>query len=196
MVEQLVINVGKNIRELRRQRGLSLRQLGERIEVSPSAIHKVEQNLISPTLGTVLKIVKGLGTTLQSLLNEHTEIREVAYVAAAKRRNTFVPDLALNIQSLTGGLPDEAFSAVLLTIPKGAKMKEREFHHRGEELQFCIKGKVRFTIQDDTYLLRRGDVLHFKSYLRHFWENVGSSEAQLLMICSPPMHLGRGSHNG
>lgn len=70
MVEQLVINVGNNIRELRRQRGLSLRQLSEQIEVSPSAINKIEQNLISPTLGTVLKIVKGLGTTLQSLLNE------------------------------------------------------------------------------------------------------------------------------
>ncbi len=62
MVEQLVINVGKKIRALRQQRGLSLRQLSKQIEVSSSAIHKIEQNLISPTLGTVLKIVKGLET--------------------------------------------------------------------------------------------------------------------------------------
>ncbi|MBZ0168451.1 HTH-type transcriptional regulator PuuR [Candidatus Methylomirabilis lanthanidiphila] len=196
MVEQLVINVGNNIRELRRQRGLSLRQLSEQIEVSPSAINKIEQNLISPTLGTVLKIVKGLGTTLQSLLNEPSETREVAYLSEDKRRTTFVPDLKINIQSLTGELPDEAFSSVLLTIPKGAKMKEREFHHHGEELQLCIKGKVKFTIRDETYLLKRGDSLHFKSDLRHFWENVGNSEARLLMICAPPIHLGRGAHNG
>ncbi|MDE2060049.1 MAG: helix-turn-helix transcriptional regulator [candidate division NC10 bacterium] len=196
MVEQLVINVGKKIRELRQQRGLSLRQLSGQIEVSPSAIHKIEQNLISPTLGTVLKIVKGLGTTLQSLLDEHGETREVVYLAEAKRRSTPVPDLKISIQPLTGGLPNEAFSAVLLTIPKGAKMKEREFHHHGEELQLCIKGKVRFTIRDETYLLRRGDSLHFKSYLRHFWENVGNTEARLLMVCSPPIHLGGGSNEG
>lgn len=196
MVEQLVINVGKKIRELRRQRGLSLRQLGEQIEVSPSAIHKIEQNLISPTLGTILKIVKGLGTTLQSLLDEQSETREVVYLAEAKRRGTLVPDLKISIQPLTGGLPNETFSAVLLTLPKGAKMKEREFHHHGEELQLCIKGKVRFTIRDETYLLRRGDSLHFKSYLRHYWENVGNTEARLLMICSPPIHLGRGSNEG
>ncbi|PWB76608.1 MAG: hypothetical protein C3F08_11210 [Candidatus Methylomirabilota bacterium] len=196
MVEQLVINVGKKIRELRRQQGLSLRQLSEQIEVSSSAIHKIEQNLISPTLGTVLKIVKGLGTTLQSLLDEQSEPKEVAYFAEAKRRSTIVPDLKIGIQLLTGGLPEETFSAALLSIPRGAKIKEREFHHHGEELQLCIKGKVKFTIKGETYLLKRGDSLHFKSYLRHFWENVGNAEARLLMICSPPIHLGRESNEG
>lgn len=196
MVEQLVINVGKTIRELRSQRGLSLRQLGEQIDVSSSSIHKIEQNLISPSLGTVLKIVKGLGTTLQSLLNEQSETREAIYLAERKRRSTLVPDLKIHIQPLTGGLPNETFSAVLLTIPKGARMKEREFHHHGEELQLCIKGKVRFTVKDETYLLKRGDSLHFKSYLRHFWDNAGNTEAQLLMICSPPIHLGRSSNEG
>ncbi|MCZ7624468.1 MAG: hypothetical protein C3F12_07870 [Candidatus Methylomirabilota bacterium] len=196
MVEQLVINVGKTIRELRQQRGFSLRQLSEQIEVSPSAIHKIEQNLISPTLGTVLKIAKGLRTTLQSLLDEQGATREVVYLPKANRWRTPVPDLKISIESATGGLPNEAFSAVLLTIPKGAKMKEREFHHHGEELQLCVKGKVQFTVGDDTYLLGRGDSLHFKSYLRHYWENAGQAEAQLLMICCPPIHLSRGSNEG
>ena len=79
MVEQLVINVGRKIRELRQQRTLSLRQLSERVDVSPSAIQKIEHNLISPTLGTVLKIAKGLGTTLHSLMDEHLEQRDVVY---------------------------------------------------------------------------------------------------------------------
>lgn len=196
MVEQLVINVGRKIRELRQQRGLSLRQLSEKVEVSPSAIHKIEQNLISPTLGTVLKIVKGLGTTLQSLLDEHMEARDVVHLPQEKRRTVRVSDLKISIQSLADGLGNQAFSAVLLTIPKGAKMKEREFHHQGEELQLCVKGKVKFTIRHETYLLRPGDSLRFKSYLRHYWENVGGAEAQLLMVCSPPIHLGRSPNEG
>ncbi len=196
MVEQLVINVGRKIRELRQQRRLSLRQLSEKVEVSPSAIHKIEQNLISPTLGTVLKITKGLGTSLQSLLDEHHEAKDVVHLPQEKRRTVPVPDLKISIQSLADGLPNQAFSAVLLTIPKGARMKERDFHHQGEELQLCIKGKVKFTIRDETYLLRRGDSLRFKSHLRHYWENVGQTEAQLLMICSPPIHLGRSPNEG
>lgn len=196
MVEQLVINVGRKIRELRQQRGLSLRRLSEKVEVSPSAIHKIEQNLISPTLGTVLKITKGLGTTLQSLLDEHMEARDVVHLPQEKRRAVPVPDLKISIQSLADGLGNQAFSAILLTIPKGAKMKEREFHHQGEELQLCVKGVVKFTIRHETYILKRGDSLRFKSYLRHYWENVGGTEAQLLMICSPPIHLGRSPNEG
>ncbi|MBI3781620.1 MAG: helix-turn-helix transcriptional regulator [candidate division NC10 bacterium] len=196
MVEQLVINVGRKIRELRQQRGLSLRRLSDKVGVSPSAIQKIEQNLISPTLGTVLKITKGLGTTLQSLLDEHMEARDVVHLPQEKRRTVLVPDLRISLQSLADGLPNEAFSAILLTIPKGARMKEREFRHHGEELQLCMKGKVQFTIRDETYLLRRGDSLRFKSYLRHYWENVGGTEAQLLMICSPPIHLGRSPNEG
>jgi len=196
MVEQLVINVGRKIRELRQQRGFSLRRLSDKVGVSPSAIQKIEQNLISPTLGTVLKITKGLGTTLQSLLDEHTDARDVVYLPAEKRRTVTVPDLKISLQSLADGLANQAFSAVLLTIRRGAKMKEREFRHQGEELQLCVKGKVKFTIRDQTYLLRRGDSLRFKSHLRHYWENVGDTEAQLLMICSPPIHLGRSPNEG
>ena len=196
MVEQLVINVGRKIRELRQQQGLSLRRLSDKVGVSPSAIQKIEQNLISPTLGTVLKITKGLGTTLQSLLDEHMEARDVVHLPQEKRRTVLVPDLRISIQLLADGLPNEAFSAILLTIPKGAKMKEREFRHHGEELQLCVKGKVKFTIRDETYLLKRGDSLRFKSYLQHYWENVGDTEAQLLMICSPPIHMGRSPNEG
>jgi transcriptional regulator with XRE-family HTH domain len=196
VVEQLVINVGRKLRELRQQRRLSLRQLSEKVGVSPSAIQKIEQNLISPTLGTVLKITKGLGTTLQSLLDEHMEARDIVHLPQEKRRTVPVPDLKISIQSLADGLGNQAFSAVLLTIPKGAKMKERDFHHQGEELQLCVKGKVKFTIRHETYLLRPGDSLRFKSYLRHYWENVGGTEAQLLMICSPPIHLSRSPSAG
>ncbi len=196
MVEQLVINVGRRLRALRQQRGLSLRQLSEKVNVSPSAIQKIEQNLISPTLGTVLKIARGLGTTLQSLLDEHIEAKDVVYLPGEKRRTIPVPDLKISIESLAEGLAHQDFSAVLLTIPKGARMKEREFRHHGEELQLCVKGKVRFTIGNETYLLRRGDSLRFKSYLRHYWENAGDVEAQLLMICSPPIHMGRSPNEG
>ncbi len=196
VVEQLVINVGRKLRELRQQRGLSLRQLSKKVDVSPSTIQKVEQNLISPTLGTVLKITKGLGTNLQSLLDEHMEAKDVVHLPQVKRRTIPVPDLKISIQSLADGLAGQAFSAVFLTIPRGAKMKEREFRHQGEELQLCVKGVVKFTIREETYILKRGDSLRFKSYLPHYWENAGETEAQLLMICSPPIHMGRSPNEG
>jgi len=196
MVEQLVINVGRKIRELREKQGLTLRQLSKRADVSPSTIQKIEKNLISPSLGTVLRIAKGLETTIESLLNAHPQSRDVVYLPKEKRAIIAVPDLKITLQSLAEGLPDQPFSAVVLTIPKGARMKEREFQHHGEELMFCLKGTVEFTIRDQRYLLTAGDSLRFKSHLRHFWKHVGEEEAQLLMICAPPIYVGRNRDEG
>lgn len=196
MVEQLVINVGRKIRELREKQGLTLRQLSKRADVSPSTIQKIEKNLISPSLGTVLRIAKGLETTIESLLNAHPQSRDVVYLPKEKRGTIAVPDLKITLQSLAEGLPDQPFSAVVLTIPKGARMKEREFQHHGEELMFCLKGTVEFTIRDERYLLTAGDSLRFKSHLRHFWKHVGEEEAQLLMICAPPIYVGRNRDEG
>ncbi len=196
MVEQLVINVGRKIRELREKQGLTLRQLSKRADVSPSTIQKIEKNLISPSLGTVLRIAKGLETTIESLLNAHPQSRDVVYLPKEKRGTIAVPDLKITLQSLAEGLPDQPFSAVVLTIPKGARMKEREFQHHGEELMFCLKGTVEFTIRDQRYLLTAGDSLRFKSHLRHFWKHVGEEEAQLLMICAPPIYVGRNRDEG
>ena len=196
MVEQLVINVGRKIRDLREQWGLTLRQLGERTDVSASTIQKIEKNQISPSLGTVLRIAKGLEVTIESLVNAHGESRDVVHLPKAKRGTITVPDLRINLEALADGLPDQAFSAVILTIPKGARMKEREFQHHGQELMYCLKGAVEFTICDQRYLLTAGDSLRFKSHLRHFWRHVGGKEAQLLMICAPPIYVGRSSNEG
>lgn len=196
MVEQLVINVGRMIGKLREQRGLSLRQLSERAGVSPSTIQKIERNVISPSLGTVLRIAKGLGTDIESLLDRHAEQRDVVHLPKEKRGTIAVPDLRITLQSLAEGLNGQAFSAVILTIPKGARMKEREFRHYGEELMFCLKGTVEFTIRDERYLLTEGDSLRFRSHLRHFWRHVGKGEARLLMICAPPIYMGRDLREG
>lgn len=196
MIEQLVINVGGKIRELREQQGLTLRKLSARAGVSPSTIQKIERNLISPTLGTVLRIAKGLGTTIQSLLDTHGEVREVVHLPREKRGTVAVPDLKITLQSLAEGLPGQTFSAVILTIPKGARMKEREFQHDGEELMFCLRGSVEFTIRDERHVLTAGDSLRFRSRLPHFWRHVGGEEAQLLMICAPPISLGRSANEG
>jgi len=196
MVEQMVLNVSRRIRELREQRGLTLRELGQKAHVSPSTIQKIEKNLISPSLGTVLRIAKGLGITIESLLDTHPKRRDAVHLPKEKQRTIAVPDLRIFLQSLADGFPDQAFSAVILTIPKGARMKERHFQHHGEELLFCLKGTVEFTILDQRYFLAPGDSLRFKSHLRHFWRHVGEDEAQLLMICAPPMYVVRHADEG
>ena len=189
MVEQLAYNVGRKIKELRKERRLSLRQLAEMAALAPSTIQKVESNRISPTLGTVLRIAQAFGKDPRYFLDGFGPLPEVAFQRPSERTRVAVPDRNFTIEPLTPDVRDPAFSAVTLIIGPGAKVAHRVFPHHGEELQYCLQGEVEYTVEGKKYRLRPGDSLRFKTHLPHRWANVGKGEARLLMICTPPIHL-------
>jgi transcriptional regulator with XRE-family HTH domain len=189
MVDQLVFNVGRQLRNLRAELGLSLRQLSDKVGVSPSTIQKIENNQISPTLGTMVKIASGVNRDLQFFLEPTHERTEVVFCPKAQRRRIDPPDVKFSIESLTEGLSDQKVSALLVRVPPQGK--RRHLRHQGEELQYCLQGTVLFSIDGKRYRLMAGDTLHFKSALSHSWTNIGSEEAEMLMICSPPLHVAR-----
>jgi transcriptional regulator with XRE-family HTH domain len=189
MVDQLVLNVGRQLRNLRAELGLSLRQLSERVGVSPSTIQKIENNQISPTLGTMLKIAQGMNKDLRFFLEPSQERTDVVCCAKAQRRRLDPPDVKFSIESLTEGLSDQKISALLVRVPP--RGHRRHLRHQGEELQYCLRGSVVFTVHGKQYRLTPGDVLHFKSDLAHSWTNIGAEEAETLIICSPPLYVAR-----
>lgn len=191
MVEELAFNVSRKVRKAREEQGLSLRQLSEKAHVSPSTIHKIESNQISPTLGTILKITRALGKDLQSFL-DGDERTDVAFCPSERRQRIHPAGLKFAIELLSEGISDQRFSGLLLIVPPGGR-RGSHLLHLGEELQHCLSGTVEFTIHGKRYLLEEGDTIHFKSDLKHSWVNVGKEEARLLMICTPPLFVGRAS---
>ena len=59
---------GRRVRQLRRQRDLTLEQLGERAKVSDKFVQSIETGRQSPTIDTVEKLARGLGVGLHELL--------------------------------------------------------------------------------------------------------------------------------
>ena len=57
--------------------------------------------------------------------------------------------------------------------------------HSGEELFFCLPGKLGFLIGGERYCLRRGDSMHFKSEQPHVWYNRGPGDARVICCLTP-----------
>ncbi len=61
--------IGKNIKKLRKQRGLSQDKLSKLANISHNTIIKIESGAIqSPTMDTASKIAKALGVSLDDLM--------------------------------------------------------------------------------------------------------------------------------
>ena len=59
------VQLGQAIRSARERRGISLRELARRVNVSPSFVSQVELGKANPSVGTLYTLVTVLGTTLE-----------------------------------------------------------------------------------------------------------------------------------
>ena len=57
--------------------------------------------------------------------------------------------------------------------------------HTGHEFVFCLKGRLLYTIEDQSYLLAAGDSLLFEAHLPHRWQNAEVEDTQALLILCP-----------
>jgi len=177
--------VDKFARE-RESTGLTLQQLANLSGVAPSTIQKIEAGTMMPSIAVMMKIARGLHKKIGFFLDEEGGGAEVAVVRKRDRSAEGESDAGFPVQSLTADLVDPEMDGFILTLPPGGNSGEEPLHHRGDELVFCVRGKVTFTIAGEDYVLGPGDSLHFKSDRPHSWRNSGRATAELVLVCSLP----------
>ena len=62
--------IGKNIRTIRKEKGLKLIELAKCAEISVSYLSEIENNITNPSLKTLKKIAKALKVNCSELLSD------------------------------------------------------------------------------------------------------------------------------
>lgn len=65
---------GEKLRALRQRNGLTLRQLGEMLEVSNTFVLSIEQGRKTPNAAMILKIADIFGVTADQLMRDEVEL--------------------------------------------------------------------------------------------------------------------------
>jgi len=186
MVEQKIIEIGKKIRQLRRESNLSLRDLAERSGTSASTIHKIESNSTVPSIAILIKIAQALKKNVGYFIGEQKGEHSTVHVRPKDREVLFVKESKLKVENIASSISDCQLEVTLLHVKKGGTSGEIPLIHSGEEIKFCLRGKMEYIIEDRKFILVHGDCLHFKSGLPHSWKNVGKGGAEVLSVCTPP----------
>lgn len=66
------MTVGENIRRIRKEKGLTQKQLGERLNITQSAIGQFENDKTSPKIETIDKIASALGVHIIDIMEQFT----------------------------------------------------------------------------------------------------------------------------
>ena len=186
MVDESIIEIGKRIRQIRRKINLSLRDLAKYSGTSASTIHKVESNSMVPSIAVLIKIAQALKKNVSYFIGEENGASQVVHVRPEDREVLSVENSKLTVENIASTVSDCQLEVTRLHIKRGGTSGEIPLIHPGEEIKFCLKGKMEYTIEGNKFILSPGDCLHFKSGLPHSWKNVGKGRAEVLSVCRPP----------
>jgi transcriptional regulator with XRE-family HTH domain len=183
----LDMKIGEKLRETRRERGLTLAQVSEKSGVALATLSRIENDRMTGTVESHIKICEALGINLPELYSGLSPTSKNPVVTtAAERTEVFVHQKKSTSEMLTPKVLDKKMMPVMLRIkPDGATHKE-ETSKGVEKFVYILEGKVQATIGGETYNLNKGDTLYFDSSLLHYFKNTGGAEAEIICVISPP----------
>jgi len=180
MNEKLV--VGKRIREIRAQRGLSLRALAELSKLSTNAISLIERGDNSPTVSSLHNLASALAVPITAFFEQQPG----GQVIHLKKKHRPTSETAgVKMESLGGGLPNQQLEPFLMTIAPGGSSTSSQITHSGEELVYVLTGTLICRINEQEYPLEEGDSLLFLASQPHIYKNKTRKAAQILIVFQP-----------
>lgn len=177
-------DLGVRIKQIRKNQGMSQKDLANCIGVTPSHISQIESNLIYPSLPALYKIAENLSVEVGSFFQDKTlPVKTVFFRGNAV--NISMPDMpkdTIYAQQLTPPDLDGKVELYLIQILPEKKLPSHFFVYKGEELGHVLSGKVQVYCQNESHVLEAGDTIYLKTDFPTQWINPGPETVKLLWM--------------
>ncbi len=189
-ISPIVKAVGDMIHKFRESKNISIRELAKRSGLSPSTIWKIEQGKMSPTVVVISQVAHALGKKPTELMGPVSQENFVVYMPATERSIEYSDKI--NIESISGHTKEWSIMANIFILKRGASSGNKGMIHDEEELAYCSRGKIQYTVDNKKYILNPRDCIHFKSARPHRWKNICNGESEIFQIIIPKRKVTEG----
>jgi transcriptional regulator with XRE-family HTH domain len=165
--------VGEIIKRLRRQHGLSLREVAARSELSTSFLSSVERGESDIAVGRLARVAACFDHDVGSLLG---------YTSRRARPRLVTPDERIEVQRGSGvkydayRLPAFDMELFVMRFDPGAGF-ENEISHEGLDAALVLEGELVLTINGDDYRLETGTCAIWSAAYLHALRNDAENPA-------------------
>lgn len=186
--------IGRQVRLLRRGKGLTIAQLAQAMGLSPGMLSKLENGQTAPSLTTLQTLSQTLQVPITALFKGFEQSRAACHVKAgegieADRAGTRAGHHYTLLGSIAGtqGVTVEPY---LIQLTETSD-RFPTFQHTGLEFLYMLEGRVGYRHGRSTYDLNPGDSLFFDADAPHGPERLIELPARYLsIICYPKENSG------
>jgi transcriptional regulator with XRE-family HTH domain len=178
------MTLGQKIRMLRLAKKMTLQDVASETGYSKALISRIENDSVSPSIGSLMKIASALDIALHQLFAA-VDGGQAARVRKQERSSAKMAGGSIQVESLSDRTAGDKMAAVVMTFEGGALSQEGTRGHEGEEWWHVLRGRLEATVGDRVIELAEGDSIYLSSSLPHRWRNPAKSKASALVVVTP-----------
>jgi transcriptional regulator with XRE-family HTH domain len=183
--ESVDVRARRRLRELRKQRGLTLQQVGERASIDVSTLSRLESGKRRLALDHIPGLAAALGVSTDELLGSSAP--EDPRVRSVPRSHDGLTLRPLTRRGSAGGL-----HAYKIHISAERRTPPDELAvHDGHDWLYVLSGRLRLLLGEEDLTIDPGDAVEFTTWTPH-WFGAVDGPVELIMIVGPQgerMHL-------
>lgn len=185
MEDNTIFKISNKIKEIRKEKGITIQEVADRAGVSKGLISQIENNRTIPSLLVLINIINALNIDLNEFFKDFNSELDSGPVVVRKK-DTYSPfekESAIGFhykRIFTSAMDSSTMDIVLLELLPDAQrpMVETEAY----EYKYIISGQVEYIFNDQKISLEEGDSIFFNGRLSHTPRNVGSGKAVMLIV--------------
>lgn len=182
--------LGRQIRDLRKAKGITLIDLAARIDRSLGWLSQIERGLSPVSISALDAIAQALGVQLSWFFAEGAPPDPDELGMVVRKRHRRVLDFygsGVHEELLTPTFGNQLL-LMETTFAPGASTGDRDRERRGDEAGVLLRGTLQLSVEGRTLTLKAGDSFAFKRQGPHCCYNPGRIPAVVLWVVTPPSY--------
>lgn len=191
---------GSRIREMRKRRGLTLKEVAEATGYTIGHISQIERDLKSPSLVALRKIAACLNCSEVWLIMDDSELSAKSSEEGKKSKESYlmrkenripmkIPEIDVSYSIFTPSkLPnaqEAQMTGLIARLKPNTWVTEKMISHGNyDESLLLLKGELELRIDNSTYMIYEGDSFYIPKNCLHNYLNTSNEEATIIVYFS------------
>lgn len=181
---------------LRLEQGITLKELGAKVELSSAYLSRVENHKASITIANLSKLAGALGVSISTFFQEDQAGHQLTFCQAGEGKVVHVRGAAsIKAEVLAWEKLGKLMEPIVVDIGS-ARLPMEVWAHPGEEFNYILEGECEFIYAKERFHLVQGDAVYYDATVPHAVHNNDNDKScKVLSIVASKDYLFHGDLN-
>lgn len=176
------MKLGEKIRELRKEKKMSIEQLSKVSGLSTGLISQMERDITVPSVTSLWEVAKALDVPMNYFFDEYD--KDTLIVRKNERKKIMLPKSNITYELLSPNL-NRKMEFLLIELEPGMCSSADQISHEGEECGYMIQGSMEIKWGSKVFILHEGDSIYYDSTIPHRFINISDITAISVWSMTP-----------